>query len=49
MLEKLYVCLCDGLGNIGVLNREVEALNFPNIKEINIDHCSDLNELPAKQ
>jgi len=48
MLEKLYVCLCEGLGNIGLLDRQVESLNFPKIKEINIDHCSDLKELPAK-
>lgn len=46
-LEKLYVCLCEGLENITLLDKEVQALNFPNIKEINIDHCSDLRELPA--
>lgn len=46
-LEKLYVCLCEGLENITLLDKEVQALNFPNIKEINIDHCSDLRGLPA--
>lgn len=47
-LEKLYVCLCEGLGSITLVDNELEALNFPNITEINIDHCSDLRELPAK-
>lgn len=47
-LEKLYICLCEGLENITRIDKEVEAPNFPNIKEINIDHCSDLRELPAK-
>lgn len=46
-LEKLYVFQCEGLRNITLLDNEAEALNFPNIKEINIDHCSDLRELPA--
>lgn len=47
-LEKLYVCLCEGLGNITLLDKEPEALNFPNMLEINFDHCSDLRELPFK-
>jgi hypothetical protein len=47
-LEKLYVCLCEGLGNIILVDNEPEALNFPNIIEINLDHCSDLGELPIK-
>jgi len=47
-LEKLSVCLCEGLGNITLMDMDLEPLNFPNIMEINIDHCSDLGELPAK-
>jgi hypothetical protein len=47
-LEKLYVCLCEGLGNITLKDMELEPLNFPNVMEINIDHCSDLGELPVK-
>lgn len=47
-LEKLSVCLCEGLGNSTLVDMELEPLNFPNITEINIDHCSDLGELPLK-
>jgi len=47
-LEKLSVCLCEGLGNMTLMDMELESLNFPNMMEINIDHCSDLGELPVK-
>lgn len=47
-LEKLSVCLCEGLGNITLLDKELEALDLPNLLEINFDHCSDLKELPVK-
>ena len=46
-LEKLTVCLCEGLGNMTVLDKE-QASKFPNFLEINFDHCSDLEELPGK-
>eukprot|EP00253_Pinus_taeda_P028142 PITA_28142 len=46
-LEKLYVCLCEGLGNISQWDTE-QLLKLPKIVEINVDHCSDLKELPGK-
>lgn len=49
-LEKLYICLCEDLGNIIPVDKdkESEALNFPKLLEINFDHCSELRELPIK-
>eukprot|EP00253_Pinus_taeda_P016029 PITA_16029 len=47
-LEKLSVCLCEGLGNNNLMDKELETFNFPNIMEINFNHCSDLGELPVK-
>eukprot|EP01018_Ginkgo_biloba_P004416 Gb_41056 [translate_table: standard] len=46
-LEKLSISLCEGLGNITRLDKE-PTLNFPKLQEINLDHCSDLQELPVK-
>jgi len=46
-LEKLYVCLCEGLGNMSQLDAK-QVLKLPKIVEINFDHCSDLEELPGK-
>ncbi|GLJ43426.1 hypothetical protein SUGI_0902380 [Cryptomeria japonica] len=39
-LEKLYLSLCEGLGRDTMFN-------FPRLIEFNVDHCSDLEELPA--
>jgi Leucine-rich repeat (LRR) protein len=45
-LEKLSVCLCEGLGNMTLFDK-AQALKFPKLVEINFDHCSDLEELPG--
>jgi Leucine-rich repeat (LRR) protein len=45
-LEKLSVCLCEGLGNMTLFDK-AQALKFPKFVEINFDHCSDLKELPG--
>eukprot|EP00253_Pinus_taeda_P017312 PITA_17312 len=45
-LEKLSVCLCEGLGNMNLFDN-VQTLKFPKFVEMNFDHCSDLEELPA--
>ncbi|GLJ43433.1 hypothetical protein SUGI_0902490 [Cryptomeria japonica] len=45
-LQKLYLSLCEGLGNMSGLGRD-KMLNFPGLLEINVDYCSDLEELPA--
>lgn len=49
------VCIpCERLGNINLFYNGLEALYFPNILEINIDHwinidhCRDLRKLPNK-
>eukprot|EP00253_Pinus_taeda_P016030 PITA_16030 len=47
-LKKLSVWLCEGLGNNTLMDKELEPFNFPNIMEINFDHCSDLGEFPVK-
>jgi len=47
-LEKLSVCLCEGLGNMTLLDKEEQVPKFPMFLEINFDHCSDLEELPGK-
>ena len=46
-LEKLYVCLCEGLGNMTLLDTE-EVLKLPKMVEINLDHCIDLKEFSRK-
>ncbi|GLJ35577.1 hypothetical protein SUGI_0715160 [Cryptomeria japonica] len=44
-LEKLSLSLCEGLGNMSRLD-ESKFFNFPGLSEFNVDHCSDLEELP---
>lgn len=46
-LEKLSVCLCEGLGNMTLFDKE-QVPKFPMFREIIFDHCSDLEELPGK-
>eukprot|EP00253_Pinus_taeda_P001389 PITA_01389 len=46
-LEKLSVCLCEGFRNMTLLDRE-HLLKFPKIVDINLDHCSDMEEFPWK-
>lgn len=46
-LEKFCVCLCDDSKKMTLLDNEY-ILKFPRIEEINVDHCSDLEELPGK-
>jgi len=43
-LEKLYVCLCEGLGNMTLFDK-AQVVEFPKFLEITFDHCSDLEEL----
>ncbi|GLJ19852.1 hypothetical protein SUGI_0359740 [Cryptomeria japonica] len=38
-LEKLSLSLCEGLG-------EISTFNNTNLQDFNLDHCSDLEELP---
>ncbi|KAH9290121.1 hypothetical protein KI387_034238, partial [Taxus chinensis] len=45
-LEKLSLSLCEGLADMSRLGRD-EILNLPELLEFNVDHCSDLEELPA--
>eukprot|EP01018_Ginkgo_biloba_P002523 Gb_38650 [translate_table: standard] len=45
-LEKLSLILCEGSGNMTGLHMEL-CLNLPRLREINFDHCSNLEELPA--
>ncbi|KAH9297959.1 hypothetical protein KI387_029641 [Taxus chinensis] len=48
-LEKLSICLCEGLGNMaGLDNEQGLDFQFPKLVEMNLDHCSDLEELPFK-
>ncbi|KAH9289659.1 hypothetical protein KI387_033776 [Taxus chinensis] len=46
-LEKLSLSLCEGLGNMNRSGRD-ETLNLPGLSEINVDHCSHLEELPSE-
>uniref|UniRef100_A0A0C9RGS0 TSA: Wollemia nobilis Ref_Wollemi_Transcript_25735_2823 transcribed RNA sequence n=1 Tax=Wollemia nobilis TaxID=56998 RepID=A0A0C9RGS0_9CONI len=46
-LEKLSMCLCEGLGNMSGLDKG-QGLNFPMLVEMNLDHCNDLEDLPLK-
>eukprot|EP01018_Ginkgo_biloba_P004423 Gb_29643 [translate_table: standard] len=46
-LEKLSLSLCEGLGNMMTLDKKI-TLEFPKLREINVDHCSDLEELPIQ-
>eukprot|EP00253_Pinus_taeda_P017016 PITA_17016 len=46
-LEKLSVCLCEGLGNMTSLDKGHNFPKSPKFQEINFDHCSDLEELPG--
>ncbi|XP_059075618.1 putative disease resistance protein At5g47280 [Cryptomeria japonica] len=39
-VEKLSLCLCEGFGNISTFSNT-------NLQEFILDHCSDLEELPA--
>eukprot|EP01018_Ginkgo_biloba_P002525 Gb_38651 [translate_table: standard] len=45
-LEKLSLILCEGCGNMNGLLMDL-CLNLHGLLEIIIDHCSDLEELPA--
>lgn len=46
-LEKFCVCLCEDSKKMTLLDKE-DLLKFPRIEEINVDHCSELEELPGK-
>ena len=46
-LEKLSLSLCEGLRNMNKFNMEM-ALSFPKLRELTLDHCSDLEELPIQ-
>eukprot|EP01018_Ginkgo_biloba_P004422 Gb_41061 [translate_table: standard] len=46
-LEKLSLSLREGLGNMTTLDKKI-TLEFPKLREINVDHCSDLEELPIQ-
>lgn len=44
-LEKLSLSLCEGLGNLTMFNIKPKV-NLPIMQDVNLDHCSDLEELP---
>eukprot|EP01018_Ginkgo_biloba_P004421 Gb_41060 [translate_table: standard] len=46
-LEKLYLSLCEGLGNMNEFIKELK-LSFPKLLGLALDHCSDLEELPTQ-
>ncbi|GLJ35576.1 hypothetical protein SUGI_0715150 [Cryptomeria japonica] len=46
-LEKLCLCLCEGLGNMNELDGN-EIFNSARLLEINVHRCNDLEELPRE-
>uniref|UniRef100_A0A0D6QU60 Uncharacterized protein n=1 Tax=Araucaria cunninghamii TaxID=56994 RepID=A0A0D6QU60_ARACU len=45
-IEKLSVSLCEGFENISAFNNSNLNLKLPILKDLNLGHCSDLEELP---
>uniref|UniRef100_A0A0C9QVS4 TSA: Wollemia nobilis Ref_Wollemi_Transcript_5240_2751 transcribed RNA sequence n=1 Tax=Wollemia nobilis TaxID=56998 RepID=A0A0C9QVS4_9CONI len=45
-IEKLSVSLCEGFENISAFNNSNLSLKLPILKDLNLGHCSDLEELP---
>uniref|UniRef100_A0A0C9S3P9 TSA: Wollemia nobilis Ref_Wollemi_Transcript_28542_3059 transcribed RNA sequence n=1 Tax=Wollemia nobilis TaxID=56998 RepID=A0A0C9S3P9_9CONI len=45
-LEKLSLSLCEGFGNVSPVTNTDLSFRLPVSKDFNLDHCSDLEDLP---